>query len=146
MVWHTTIVTRNRAILSRLAVCVCVCNWCECDRNAGICYLMEQFGDTFKKVNLDDFLGPIASSKLLKSKCFLLTCTIPIRTVNGTSNERQVCTAFELLPQKMTSAHGAATRPTSRKLVALKHNTSPIPYCARSKTAPTTRSTTTTRT
>lgn len=53
---------------------------------------MERFGDTFKKVNLDDFLGPITVSKLLKNKCFLLTCTIPIKVVNGTTlnNERHV--------------------------------------------------------
>lgn len=53
---------------------------------------MERYGDNFKSVNLDNVLGPIVTSNILKNKCFLLTCTIPIKSIpNGTSNERQVC-------------------------------------------------------
>lgn len=56
---------------------------------------MERFGSDFKKVNLDNVLGPIVQSNILKNKSFLLTCTIPIKaTTNGTHNERQVCILF----------------------------------------------------
>lgn len=61
--------------------------------NSGICYLMERFGSDFKKVNLDNVLGPIIQSHILKNKSFLLTCTIPIKATNGTT-ERQVCVIF----------------------------------------------------
>lgn len=62
---------------------------------------MERFGSDFKKVNLDNVLGPIIQSNILKNKSFLLTCTIPIKattngTTNGTTNERQVCIRFSL--------------------------------------------------
>lgn len=61
-------------------------------RFLGICYLMERYGDNFKTVNLDNVLGPIITTNILKNKCFLLTCTIPIKSVpNGTPGERQVC-------------------------------------------------------
>lgn len=59
----------------------------------GICYLMEMFGNDFRKVNLDNVLGPVTQSNILKNKAFLLTCTIPLKTTNGT-NERQVCITY----------------------------------------------------
>ncbi|XP_031638738.1 mucin-5AC-like [Contarinia nasturtii] len=54
-----------------------------------ICYLMERFGSDFKKVNLDNVLGPINQTNILKNKSFLLTCTIPIKTATNGTNERQ---------------------------------------------------------
>lgn len=66
-------------------------------KNAGVCWLMERFGNDFKKVNLDNVLGPIVQSNILKNKSFLLTCTIPIKaTTNGTHNERQVCSILQV--------------------------------------------------
>lgn len=64
---------------------------------SGICYLMERFGSDFKRVNLDNVLGPTINSSILKNKSFLLTCTIPIKIAtsangtNGTTDGRQVC-------------------------------------------------------
>lgn len=59
---------------------------------------MERYGNNFKAVNLDDILGPIITENIFRNKCFLLTCTIPIKTTNGSTsssssstNERQVC-------------------------------------------------------
>lgn len=57
-----------------------------CINESGVCYLMERFGDDFKKVNLDSVLGPIVQSKILKNKSFLLTCTIPIKSTHGGTN------------------------------------------------------------
>lgn len=58
-----------------------------------LCYLIENFGSEHKTKNLDDILGPIIQTNIFRNKCFLLTCTIPIRASNG-SSERQVCTPF----------------------------------------------------
>lgn len=55
-----------------------------------ICYLMERYGDKFRIVDLDHFLGPIKVSKIFKGKCFLLTCTIPIKPARA-NEPRQVC-------------------------------------------------------
>lgn len=56
---------------------------------------MEHYGNDFKTVNLDDILGPIVTDNIFRNKCFLLTCTIPIKTTNGSTSssndERQVC-------------------------------------------------------
>lgn len=60
---------------------------------------MERYGDNFKTVNLDNVLGPIITTNILKNKCFLLTCTIPIKSVpNGTPGERQVCVVGKKFP------------------------------------------------
>lgn len=68
--------------------CLIGFNWYN---ESGVCYLMERFGSDFKKVNLDNVLGPITQSNILKNKSFLLTCTIPIKATTNGSNERQVC-------------------------------------------------------
>lgn len=66
-------------------------------RISGVCWLMERFGSDFKKVNLDNVLGPIVQTNILKNKSFLLTCTIPIKSTTNGSNERQVCISIAFI-------------------------------------------------
>lgn len=42
---------------------------------------MEQFGNEYRTIDLDNFLGPVSDENIFRNKGFLLTATIPIKTM-----------------------------------------------------------------